>query len=55
MEGGINYQKAVEKLWDKIPINDKILLFRSDFGWIDAEEKKKLETVSRINRIKNLI
>jgi hypothetical protein len=51
----IPYIQAVEALWDSIPIDDQILLYRPEFGWIDAEEKKKLETFSRINRIKNLI
>jgi hypothetical protein len=55
MEGGISYQKAVEKLWGKIPINDKILLFRSDFGWIDPTERRELKALASVNRIKGMI
>jgi hypothetical protein len=55
MEGGISCQKAVEKLWDKIPLNDKTLLFRSDFVWIDPTEKRKLKALASVNRIKGMI
>jgi hypothetical protein len=51
----IPYIQAVEVLWDSIPLDDQVLLYRPGFGWIDAEEKKKLESISRINKIKNLI
>jgi hypothetical protein len=51
----IPYIQAVEDLWDSIPLDDQILLYRPEFKWLDGEEGKKLETLSRFNRVKNLI
>jgi hypothetical protein len=55
MEDGISYQKAVEKLWNKIPVDDQSLLFRSDFGWINPTERRKLEALASVNKIKGMI
>jgi hypothetical protein len=55
MKDGISYQKAVEKLWNEIPVDDKILLFRSDFEWIDPTERRKLEALASFNKIKGMI
>lgn len=55
MKDGISYQKAVENLWNEIPVDDQSLLFRSDFGWIDPTERRKLEALASFNRIKGMI
>jgi hypothetical protein len=55
IKGGMSYQKAVENLWNEIPINDKILLYRSDFEWIDPTEIRKLEALTSFNKIKGMI
>jgi hypothetical protein len=51
----IPYTQAVEVLWDSIPLDDQVLLYRPEFGWIDPTERRKFESISRINKIKNLI
>jgi hypothetical protein len=51
----MSYQKAVEKLWNEIPVDDQALLFRSDFDWIDPTERRKLEALASVNKIKGMI
>jgi hypothetical protein len=53
--GRMSYQKAVENLWNEIPVDDQSLLFRSDFGWIDPTERRKLEALASFNKIKGMI
>jgi hypothetical protein len=51
----IPYIQAVEDLWDSIPLDDQVLLYRPVFGWIDPTERRKLEALASVNRIKGMI
>ena len=55
MKSGWTYREAVERLWSAISLNDQVLLYRPEFGWIGAEERRKLEALITYNRIKSMI
>jgi hypothetical protein len=56
MVKGVSYIQAVETLWSDIfLLEDKVLIYRSDFKWVGSEEKRKIEALKRYDRIKDLI
>ena len=51
----MSYREATEQLWNEITVDNQILLYRSDFGWIDPTERRKLEALASFNKIKGMI
>lgn len=49
------YRRVVERLWSEIPLDDQVLLYRPEFGWVGEEERRKLEALMAYERIKNML
>ena len=52
---GGNFSLALRDRWDEVSMEDKALMYRPDFKWISAEERKELETLIAYNRIKDVL
>ncbi len=50
-----NYLDSVELLWNEIPLDDQVLLYRPEFEWVGPEERRKLEALRSYNDIKNML
>ncbi len=55
MKSHKSYLNAVELIWPEIGVDDQVLLYRPEFGWIGTEEMRKLEALSTYLRIKDMI
>ena len=55
MKKGDSYLQAVETLWRKIPLEDRVLLYRPEFEWVSPEERRKLEAVRAYQGFKGMI
>jgi hypothetical protein len=55
MKSHKSYLNAVELLWPEIGVDDQVLLYRPEFGWVGEEERRKLEALMAYNRIKNML
>jgi len=52
---GNSYLQAAETLWNEIPVDDQALLYRPEFDWVSAEERRKLELVKAYWGFKDMI
>ena len=55
METGKGYLEAVESIWSKIPVEDQVLLYRPEFEWVGADERKKLDALRAYQGFKGMI
>jgi hypothetical protein len=55
MRRGKSYQEALESLWSEIPQDDKSLLWRPEFKWVDEKESKILKAIRTVNNLKGMI
>ena len=55
MKKGESYLKAVESIWTEIPLEDQTLLYRPEFGWVGADEARKLEALKAYQGFKSMI
>jgi hypothetical protein len=55
MKRGKSYQEALESLWSEIPQDDKSLLWRPEFKWVDEKEIKTLKAMGTVNKLKGMI
>ena len=55
MKKGESYLKAVESLWTEIPLEEQILLYRPEFEWVGADERKKLDALRAYQGFKGMI
>ncbi len=55
MKRGESYIQAVESRWSEFPLEDQILLYRPEFGWVGPEERKKLELVRSYQGFKGML
>jgi hypothetical protein len=54
-KNGGNFSLALRDRWDEVSLEDKMLMYRPDFKWMSAEERKELETLIAYNRIKDML
>ena len=50
-----SYLDVVKSRWYLFPLDDQVLLYRPEFEWIGAEERKKLEALKTYANIKRMI
>ena len=55
MKSGKSYGKSVESLWSEIPLDDQVLLYRPEFNWVGADERRKLDALKAYNSIKDML
>jgi hypothetical protein len=55
MKIGKSYQEVLEFLWNTFSIEDKILLWRPEFKWVDEKEIKTLKAMGTVNKLKGMI
>ena len=55
MKKSESYLKAVESLWMKIPLEDQALLYRPEFEWVGADERRKLDALRAYQGFKGMI
>jgi len=55
MKSGKSYLQAVETLWNEIPLEDQILLYRPEFEWVSPEEIRKLEALKAYQGFKDML
>ena len=55
MEKSKSYLEAVESLWENIPPEDQLLLYRPGFKWVTPEKKRAAELLIEYNRIKEML
>ena len=55
MKQGESYTEAVESKWNTIPLPDKVLIYNSEFKWVDPQEARNLQTLARVNKIRDMI
>jgi hypothetical protein len=55
MKKGGSYIQAVETLWNEIPLEDQVLLYRPEFEWVSSEEVRKLKALRAYQGFKGMI
>jgi hypothetical protein len=55
MKMGKSYQEVLEFIWNMFSIEDKILLWRPEFKWVDEKEIKTLKAMGTVNKLKGMI
>ena len=55
MKKGKSYIQAVETLWNEIPLEDQVLLYRPEFEWVSPEERRKLEAIQAYAGFKGML
>ena len=55
MKQGESYTEAVESKWNTIPLPDKALIYNPEFKWVDSQEARNLQTLARVNKIRDMI
>jgi len=50
-----DYKTALKSLWEKIPIEDKILLYTSNLDWVGEAESSKLAKLKKYSGIKKML
>ena len=55
MKKGESYLKAVKSLWTEIPVEDQTLLYRPEFEWVGADERRKLDALRAYQGFKGMI
>ena len=55
MKQGESYIEAVESKWNTIPLPDKVLIYNPGFKWVDPQEARNLQTLARVNKIRDMI
>ncbi len=55
MKKGESYLKAVESIWTEIPVEDQTLLYRPEFEWVGADERRKLDALRAYQGFKGMI
>jgi len=51
MAKGESYIQATETLWNEIPVEEQVLLYRPEFKWISPRAIKALKTYSNIKNM----
>jgi hypothetical protein len=55
MSNGSDFLAAVKFLWNDIPLEDKALMYRPDFSFVDPAEASELKAIKTFNRIKDVL
>ena len=55
MKTGKGYLESVEYLWTEIPLEDQALLYRPEFEWVGADERRKLDALRAYQGFKGMI
>jgi hypothetical protein len=55
MRGGIPYNKSVEKLWNKMNQNLRVILYQPSFDWLSSEESRKIQLIKKYIKFKDFI
>ena len=55
MKEGKSYLESVESLWMKIPLEDQILLYRPEFGWVVGDERRKIDALRAYQGFKGML
>ena len=55
MKNGESYLESVEYLWTEIPVEDQALLYRPEFEWVGADERRKLDALRAYQGFKSMI
>ena len=55
METGKGYLESAEYLWPEIPVEDQALLYRPEFNWVGADERRKLDALRAYQGFKSMI
>jgi hypothetical protein len=50
-----SYLDVVKSRWYLFPLEDQVLLYRPEFEWVGAEERRKLDAVKTYTNIKGMI
>ena len=48
MESGESYIQALVSLWNEIDLEDRVLLYRAEFSWVNPEAIRALSHYSKI-------
>jgi hypothetical protein len=55
MDEKIDYLQAVKALWNNITLEEQTLLYRPEFDWVSAEERRKLDLVKAYQGFKDML
>ncbi len=55
MKKGKSYLEAAESIWPEIPLEDQILLYRPEFGWVGSDEARKLVSLKAYQGFKFML
>ncbi len=50
-----NYLDSVELLWNEIPLDDQVLLYRPEFKWVSPEERRKIDLIKAYQGFKGML